>query len=212
MFEAKIEIIINYPLLSTINYQLSTINYQLSTINYQLSTVNYQLSTVNYQLSTGSSTINCQLSTLVIGLGNPLLGDEGIGVALAQALSELYADEPAVECLDMGTGGMAILHVLAGHHKAIFLDCALMGEAPGTLRRFTPAEVRDRQSSPRCSLHEGNLLELLTLAGELQTLPPEIVIFGIEPHTLAPGCSLSLPLQHLFPDYLAAIRAEIESA
>ncbi len=146
---------------------------------------------------------------LIIGLGNPLLGDEGIGVALVRALAELYADDPRVECLDLGTGGMAILHVLERRRKAVFLDCALMGEAPGTLRRFTPAEVRDCQSSSRCSLHEGNLLEVLALAGELQTLPRDIAIFGIEPLTLEPGLSLSTLLRQHFDDYLAAIRAEI---
>jgi len=147
---------------------------------------------------------------LIIGLGNPLLSDEGIGVALVNALAASYADNPAVECLDMGTGGMAVLHVLPGRHKALFLDCTLMGEAPGTLRRFTPAEVRARQSTSRCSLHEGNLLELLALAGELQTLPAEIVIFGIEPLTLESGLSLSQPLQQRFEDYMSAIRGEVK--
>ena len=149
-------------------------------------------------------------SIIIIGLGNPLLGDEGIGVALVQALGEVYADDPEVECVDMGTGGMAVLHVLAERRKALFLDCALMGEAPGTLRRFTPAEVRARRTQPSFSLHQGNLLDLLALAGELHTLPAEIVIFGIEPLTLSPGLSLSLPLQQHFGEYLDAIRAEVE--
>ena len=147
---------------------------------------------------------------LIIGLGNPLLGDEGIGVVLAQRLAEEFAAQADVECLELGTGGMALLHVLGGRQKAVLLDCALMGQAPGTWRRFTLAEVRTRHTPPGFSLHEGDLLALLELAGKLETLPPEVVIIGIEPELLAPDLALSPLLHSRIEEYLAVVREELQ--
>lgn len=146
---------------------------------------------------------------VVIGLGNVLLGDEGIGVALAQTLAREYADSSEVDCIDLGTGGLPLLHVLEGRRKAVLLDCALMGEPPGAYRRFTPAEVRERSAPPCCAMHEGNLLQMLELAVELDCLPAGVVIIGIEPSSIAPSLTLSPILQHNFDNYLAVVREEV---
>jgi hydrogenase maturation protease len=82
---------------------------------------------------------------VVLGLGNPLMGDEGIGVYLIERLADSAADYPSVDVLDAGTGGLSVLHCIEGRRKAIFIDCAFMDETPGTIRRFTPEEVRSRK-------------------------------------------------------------------
>lgn len=147
--------------------------------------------------------------TVVIGLGNKLLSDEGIGLVLLEALARQAAEFPAVDFLELGTGGMAIVHALAGRKTAVILDCARMGAAPGTLRRFTPDTVRASDVSPRLSLHEGNVLDLIALARRVGACPERLIIFGIQPATLAPGEQLSPVLQARLPEYLGVIGKEI---
>ena len=148
-------------------------------------------------------------STVVIGLGNRLLSDEGIGLVLLETLARKAADFPAVDFLELGTGGMAVLHALAGRKAALILDCARMGAAPGTMRRFTPDTVRASDAPPNFSLHEGNVLDLVALSRRMGECPERIIIFGIQPETLAPGETVSPILQVRLPDYLALITKEL---
>lgn len=146
----------------------------------------------------------------VIGLGNPLMSDEGIGVRVVAELR--HSELPGtVDLLDLGTSGMSVLHELEGRDKVIFVDCALMGTAPGTLRRFTPNAVVSHKAEPGLSLHEGDLLSTLALARHLGTCPDDIVIFGIEPKVVDFGEELSPELQDNLDTYVATIRAEAES-
>jgi len=148
---------------------------------------------------------------LVAGLGNPLMSDEGIGVHVIHALArEQLPDD--VRLLELGTGGLAVVHALAGCSRAVFVDCAFMGEPPGTLRRFAPGDVRDLRRLPRHSAHEGNLLDLLELARAVGTAPEDVVIFGIEPADLSPGRGPSRALRERLSYYVAAVRAEVASA
>jgi hydrogenase maturation protease len=147
--------------------------------------------------------------TIAIGLGNPLLSDEGVGVRLAQTLLREADHFPEVDFLDGASAGMALLHVLAGRQKGVFLDCSLMGAAPGDIRRFLPEEVVSRKTKPNFSMHEGDLLDIIALSRKLGECPPTIVIFGIEPASLAPGDTLSAPLQARWDEYLRIISAEL---
>ena len=146
---------------------------------------------------------------LLIGLGNLLMSDEGIGVRLVAELEARKTVPPGVELLDMGTAGISILHQLAGHTKAVFVDCAFMGEEPGTLRRFTPEEVVTHKVQTRLSLHEGDLLNTLKLAKELGDCPEEIIIFGIEPQSVEPGLELTDALENRVEYYLQQLVEEV---
>ena len=144
----------------------------------------------------------------IIGMGNPLMSDEGIGVRVVTRLQRSELSE-TVDVLDLGTSGMRVLHELEGRDKVIFVDCALMGTAPGTLRRFTPDEVASQKAQPGLSLHEGDLLGTLALARQLGTCPEDVVIFGIEPKVVDFGDQLSPELVENLDSYVAAIRAEV---
>lgn len=150
---------------------------------------------------------------IVIGLGNPLMADEGIGPALAAALAEmartgtLPTDE--VEYLDGGCGGMYLLHSMAGRRKVILIDCAKMGLAPGTLRRFTPDDVATVKQMTHLSLHEVDILRVIEMTEMIDQRPGEIVIFGVEPERIEMQMHLTDALQKRIPDYLAAIAEEI---
>ena len=77
-----------------------------------------------------------QKPIVIIGLGNPLMADEGIGTQIIARLLDLAADYPDVDFIDAGTGGMNVLHLIADRKKAVIIDCALMKTAPGSIKRF----------------------------------------------------------------------------
>lgn len=144
----------------------------------------------------------------VIGLGNPLRVDEGVGVAVVQRL-RCRAAAPQVELLDLGTSGMALLHALAGREKAVIVDCAFLGEAPGTIRRFRPEEARSLKGSDGLSIHDSDALRIIELSRSLGECPPEVVLFGIQPADIGYGPELSPALAARLDEYAAAVAAEL---
>ena len=155
--------------------------------------------------------------TIVIGLGNPLMGDEGIGIVLIEKLTEL-ADQgkiPGAENIqfhDGGVGGMNLLHTIAGRKKAILIDCARMGAEPGTIRRFTPDQVQTIKKLAHLSLHEVDILKVIELARQLNECPDQIVFFGIEPAEITQRMDLSEPLKAQIDHYMQAILEDIKSS
>jgi len=144
----------------------------------------------------------------IFGLGNPLMTDEGIGIHVLETLERCGGLPPRVELIDLGTGGMRLLHQIEGRRKLIFVDCVRMGEEAGTLRRFRPDEVRSKKRCAHRSLHEGDLLETLALARELGSLPADVVIFGIEPQHVEPGLDLSPALAARLEEYAEQVLRE----
>ena len=147
---------------------------------------------------------------LIICLGNPLMRDEGIGIRLAEELQAHLLDNPDVEVLDLGTGGLSIMHAIIGRKKVIFVDCAIMGETVGSIHRFTPEQVRSTRTRMRYSLHEGDLLNTLELSRSMGECPDDIVIFGIEPKEIADGEGLTSELQSNIPKYVQVVLSELE--
>ena len=86
-----------------------------------------------------------------------------------------------------------------------------MGAAPGTMRRFTPDTVRTSDAPERLSLNEGNVLDLIALARSADKCPERLIIFGVQPETLAPGATVSPVLRARLPEYLAVITKELSA-
>ena len=159
-------------------------------------------------------TIGKPKPTIVVGLGNPLMADEGIGVVLIEELSKLAAagilPSDDVEYYDGGCGGMYLLHTIAERKKAILIDCALMGTEPGTIKRFTPDDIKSVKQMAHLSLHEVDILKVIELAKQIGQCPDEIVIFGIEPVNITMQMHLNDAIRAKIPGYIDAIRKEIE--
>ena len=151
--------------------------------------------------------------TIVVGLGNPLMADEGIGTVLVDELSKLAAagklPSDNIEYYDGGCGGMYLLHTIAERKKAVLIDCCLMGAEPGVIRRFTPDDVTTVKQMAHLSLHEVDILKVIELARQLGQCPDEIVIFGIEPVSITQQMHLNEPLRARIPDYIAEIEKEL---
>ncbi len=150
--------------------------------------------------------------TIVIGLGNTLMGDEGVGVRVVHALQRDAERFAGVEFVDLGSAAMRVLHAVAGRRKAVVVDCAFLGEPAGTIRRFTPEQARSRKALTGISMHEGDLLRVLELSRQLGECPADVVIFGIEPDRVAPGEQLSDVLRQRLPEYVRAVAEELPAA
>lgn len=149
---------------------------------------------------------------LVVGLGNPLMGDEGVGVYLIKELSRQKERFPFAEFVDAGTAGVRLLHLIANRRKVIFIDCAYMQKEPGAIVRFRPDEVKTVKRFSGQSLHEADLLKIIEMSKKLGECPDRIVIYGIEPEEVKEGMGLSKVLAERIDNYVSVISREIEAS
>ena len=127
---------------------------------------------------------------LVLGAGNILLSDEGIGVRVVEALQQRYQVPEGVEILDGGTCGMDLLDVIAGRDHLILVDAVATGSPPGTIVRLKddemPAVFRTK-SSP----HQLGLQDVLALLRLLDASPANVTVIGVQPASLDIGLALT---------------------
>jgi hydrogenase maturation protease len=143
---------------------------------------------------------------VVIGVGNLLLRDEGIGIHVVQALQEMDLP-PDVRIIDGGTSPDLIACTRAGD-KMIIVDAARAGGKPGTVYRFLPGDLAGTDGTP-ASVHEIGVVENLSLMSLTGNQPGETVIIGIEPAEIGWGIQLSEGLRRRFPDIVRAVLKEI---
>jgi hydrogenase maturation protease len=148
--------------------------------------------------------------TLVIGLGNPLLGDEGIGVRVVKELRELEMPD-GVEVIVGGTGGLRLISLIEDYQRVIIVDAADMGCPPGCVVRFTPLETQFKTEETPLSLHQIGLVEVLALAEALEVAPAEVVIVGVQPGRLEGGVGLSPEVEGAIPQIIRMVMDELDA-
>lgn len=116
---------------------------------------------------------------LIIGVGNPFRGDDGIGPQIIKQLHD-NGGLDNTELMDGGTDGLALLDYIKEHEKVIIVDAVSMGCVPGTVKVFTPEEVIMNTSSEALSTHGFGLAEVINLMEKLE-IKTELKIVGIEP-------------------------------
>jgi hydrogenase maturation protease len=149
-----------------------------------------------------------QPRTRVLGVGNLLLGDDGVGIHAVEQLAERNLP-PQVSIIDAGTPGWGLPVWFEGQEKVIIIDAVRMGETPGAWKRFDPETVKLFASGQVLSLHEPGLANGLALAEALGALPEEIVIYGIEPAQCEIAQGLSPAIQRALSPLVEEILTEI---
>jgi hydrogenase maturation protease len=129
-------------------------------------------------------------ATIVIGLGNPLMGDDGIGLELLARLQRDWSFVPDVIFLDGGTWGMNLLPAIEDAGQVLFLDAVNAGRDPGTPLRLERSGI-PRWLSIKLSPHQIDLREVLALAELRGTLPEQTVVVGVQPGSIDLRTSLS---------------------
>ena len=151
----------------------------------------------------------CSGNLLVLGIGNVLMGDEGVGVHVVRHLEQLGVP-PGVEVLDGGTGSFLLLDPMQRAGKIILIDATLDGNPAGTVRRLTPRFSTDY---PRTlTAHDIGLKDLLDTFYLLDH-PLDVVLFAISIASLQPiGLELSPEIEARVPEYAQLALAEIGPA
>jgi len=143
-----------------------------------------------------------KLRVAIIGIGNPMMADDGIGPRL---ISELQGSVPGIDLIDMGTGGMQLVHVLAGYDSVIIIDSADMGLSPGESRVFSPDDVVSLKETRAYSLHDWDLLRSIEISRQLGEAPAKTLIFAIQPGCLEMREGLSPEVEWGVPGYVREV-------
>lgn len=146
--------------------------------------------------------------TVVIGLGNPLMGDDGLGLVALERLRADYPVPPDVELVDGGTWGMNLLPVIEDADELILIDAIDAGAAPGTPVRVERARL-PRYLATKISPHQVDLRDVLALAELRGTLSECTVAIGLQPASIELRNSLSDVLRCRVDDLVALVAQEL---
>jgi hydrogenase maturation protease len=143
---------------------------------------------------------------LVLGLGNTLLADDGVGVHVVRHLASDPDTPSGLRPLDGGTLGFRLMHALTRSDCVILIDAAQLGEPAGTLRLLDQEALADHVSrGGRKSAHEAGLADLLTLAWLEGWAPVRLALLGIQPQRINWGERLSEPVARAVPAACQAV-------
>ncbi|MBN1383636.1 MAG: HyaD/HybD family hydrogenase maturation endopeptidase [Elusimicrobia bacterium] len=163
-----------------------------------------------------------KIKTAVVGFGNILMGDEGIGVHVVQELQKNYSahvkidsntTKHSIEFIDGGTAALDVLMSIGSVDKLIIIDTIKKGGRPGDIYRFHSKLVEkifDRLEKNNTSLHDLGVIEALKIAEAIEQIPREIVFIGIEPKDIKPKMELSAAVKKEIPKIMKVILAELE--
>ncbi len=149
------------------------------------------------------------MNVLVLGLGNILLSDEGVGVRIVEALDDRYALPESVETLDGGTSGMDLLDQIAGRDLLIVADALRADAAPGTVIRLADEEIKAFFRT-RMSPHQIGLADVLASLRLSDEDPRRIVIIGVVPQSLDLGLELTATIAAALETALTMILDELK--
>jgi len=128
-------------------------------------------------------TEECRTGVLVLGLGNVLLGDDGLGAAVVARLEREYFVPPGVRLVDGGTLGLSLLGLLAESDHVILVDAVRTDNPPGSLVRLDGADVSDAVRD-RLSPHQIGVAAVLEAARLIDRYPASVTLLGLVPDAI----------------------------
>lgn len=151
-----------------------------------------------------------QSEILILGVGNILFSDDGLGIRVVEKLLERYRFSDGVSVVDGGVLGINLLGVISHARHLIVVDTILNKGNPGDIHRLAGQEIPNRILAKN-SLHQVDLLEALTLCRLLDHVP-ETVILGVEPSDLETlGTELTAPVKAQVDNLVRLVVAELQS-
>jgi len=156
--------------------------------------------------SPGGETISPQ-KIVILGVGNLLLSDEGVGVHIANELLNMDLP-PEVSVVEGGTDGFRLLNVITEADRLIVIDAVKGGAEPGSVYHFDIDEVKSCPSGFKTSVHQIGILEVIDLSG-LIGKTPHTTVFGIEPKSLEMSMELSPEVKSKTPRIIELIFEEL---
>ncbi len=145
----------------------------------------------------------------VLGVGNTLLRDEGVGVKAVEHIIENSILPKEIEVIDGGVGGMRLLPLIKDVDYLIIIDAVKGGGKPGDIYRFTIEDI-PLKIKQKTSLHEVNLQEVFSILNLIGEKRPEAVIIGIEPKEIEYGVTLTPEVESVLPEVATKVFEEVE--
>jgi hydrogenase maturation protease len=146
---------------------------------------------------------------LILGIGNILLRDEGVGVHVVQKMRDMDLP-PGIDLMDGGTMGLDLLFYIEDREKVIVIDTVSAGDPPGTIYRFTDESLVQNKPFLRTA-HGIDFTDVIKTAELLKTKPKEIIFVGIEPADMSEGIGLSDIIAQRVPTLIKMVLKEIDS-
>lgn len=138
-------------------------------------------------------------SIVVLGVGNILLTDEGLGVHVVEDLKANYTFTPQIGLIDGGTMGMELLTYMRGMKKILLIDAVNGGEVPGTIYEFPHREL-EQYFTDHISVHEVGMQDILRIRAIQENPLEDAIVIGVEPESLDVGFEPSAPVQKALPE------------
>ncbi len=148
------------------------------------------------------------MKILVLGIGNLILQDEGLGIQAIQQLQAQFEIPPEIEILDGGTSGMELLTPISDAEQIIILDAVKTGKPAGTIVRLDNEEIPTFFRT-KVSPHQIGLADVLAAATLTDSMPRNLVLFGVEPLEIDLGMELSVPVAEQMPRLIQMIVDEL---
>lgn len=146
---------------------------------------------------------------LVLGLGNVLCADDGLGIAAITGLARSYQLGPEVRVVDGGTLGLSLLGLFDGIDDAILVDAILADAPPGSLVQLE-GEAVEPAARERLSVHQVGVADLLDALRLMEGLPARLSLIGLVPARVELGLGRSAPVDRALPGLIETLAAEIE--
>ncbi|MGI9594858.1 MAG: hydrogenase maturation protease [Acidimicrobiales bacterium] len=150
-------------------------------------------------------------STVVIGIGNPMRGDDGVGPWAVEQLGRPTVP-PNIDLVTLDGEPTRLVDAWKGRRLAVVIDAIVADSPPGTIHRVEVGVDLLPGRTPARSSHQTGLAEAIAFASVLDRRPDRLVIYGIEPGTLANGIGLSPPVRESMPTLLRRIGEELGAA
>jgi hydrogenase maturation protease len=146
---------------------------------------------------------------IIIGIGNPLAGDDGIGAHAVDYLQGKLPDE--VTLVEGEVYSLDLLPFLEGRDQAIFIDGVDIADDPGAVYRFSLEDVAQRLPAPSLSMHDFGIYELIAAARLLDQCPSRITIIAVQVKSLEVGMELSSEVRDSLPHIHRLVLEEIDA-
>lgn len=145
----------------------------------------------------------------IFGIGNLLMGDDGVGPVVARFLEANYLFPPEVTLEDLGTPSLDLPSYLMDHDSVIFIDALAGSELPGTIRKLSREEIVAVAPGIRLSPHEPSINDALIVLDFAGNAPRDVVLVGVVPESLDGGVGLSTAVRNAVPAAAEAVLAEV---
>jgi hydrogenase maturation protease len=146
----------------------------------------------------------------ILGIGNVLMGDDGLGPYAVEILRSRYDFPDHVELVDGGTPGLDFLPYISNARSVMVLDTVSTTGHPGTLKIYRDREIIGSAPPPRLTPHQPGLRESLMATELTDASPEEMVLIGVIPETVEQGTSLSTPVLAAVENVLDTVLRELE--